>query len=876
MVRTRKSTTGGEPMKDAFLQQMTRHLVETVGWTQLGSRTIVVPTRRAVLFVKECFKNLRREQGLTMPVRLPQMTTLSLFIDDLSPLYKADELLLVTTLYQIYNEVVHMSNTADALPLDQFYGWGRQLVQDFSNMDKACSLVKPESFLSNTVSAHELERLDIDPDIRERLTDLISVRTEDREQRAVKRREFEALWTNLPTIYTRFRERLGQYAYEGARISQLLAEWDTEAVQRKLNNRHFVFAGFNYLVPAEKAVLHKLQDAGQATFYWDYPSHFEANSRAFKWITANAKEFGNALTISDWQPHKPVEVISAASSHAQAQYVHEWLLANHHKGERTAVVICDESALERVIYALPSTEDERFAHINITKGFPLRQTAIFAQVMNYLSLKQNDRVGNETYIDVLHRMETALLPLPEPLNEEAGELVTLSWHELLSREATFQLTAALHRFGQLLETSLATHVTNLRTLRLLLRRYLEGISFPFHGEPLTDIQITGVLETRALDFDNILLLNVEEGIVPNTSADISYIPYYLRKTYGLETHEEAADVYAYNFFRLIRRAKKVTILFAGNESKNGKTVMSRFVRQILQSADFNVSKRILMEPDRLPADAETPAQKLVAGEPVYKLLERLQLSPSALKTYRECQMRFYLRHVLGIPDTQPETMLLSYAEIGTLLHHAMQQLYKKHAPADLPEDSTNEQETILQESFSILFPDKQMAQHSLELAAIRAYMRRTVEYDRQLAITQGLEIIGTEQDYYMSLPLPKIGTVRIGGRIDRIDKVGNTIRIVDYKTGKYNTEYDEQLHIYREAFNHERCTNDARTMTVFYQVSDKDFLHVVEPLPNFTEALTNELTEIMQLTQPVFAPSEQLCRNCPYKNWLCTSSTPHK
>lgn len=867
-------------MTNAFLQQVTRHLVDSVGWSQLGSLTLVVPTRRALLFVKDCFRNLRREKGMTMPVRLPDMTTLSLLIDDLSPLYKADELLLVTTLYQIYNEVVHPDTPAETLSLDLFYGWGKQLVQDFSNIDKACSLVTPEAFLSNTVSARELERLDIDPDIRERLTDLVSVRTDDRELRDSKRREFEALWANLPTIYSRFRERLGQYGSEGARMSKLLADWDTEAVQRKLANRHFVFAGFNYLVPAEKAVLHKLQDADKATFYWDYPDHFDANNRAFKWIIANAREFGNALTVSDWQPHKPVEIISAASSHAQAQYVHEWLLQNHHKGERTAIVICDESALERVIYALPSNDDERFAHINITKGFPLRQTAIFTQVMNYLTLKKNDRVGNETYIDVLRRMKEELLPAPAetPLQSEEEpqeDLVTLPWHALLTREATFQMTASINRFCSLLETALAGYVTNLRTLRLLLRRYLEGITFPFHGEPLTDIQITGVLETRALDFDNILLLNVEEGIVPNTSADLSYIPYYLRKTYGLETHEEAADVYAYNFFRLIRRAQQVTILFTGNESRNGKTVMSRFVRQILNSPDFSVTRRVLIESDRLPVEELSPAEKLVSGEPVYKLLKRLQLSPSALRTYRDCQMRFYLRSVLRIPDVQPTTLVLSPADIGTILHRAMQELYNDHAPADLPEDATTYIEDALTKAFEILFPDKKMAQHALELAAIRAYMQRIIAYDRQLALTQGLTIVGTEQEQYMSVPVPGIGTVRVGGVIDRIDRVGDIVRIVDYKTGEYKKDYDEQLHIYREAYNHERCTTDARMMTVLYQVSDNELLHTVEPQTDFTKTLTDQLLEIMKLTRPTFVISDKTCKYCPYK-LLCTSSTPRK
>lgn len=857
-------------MTNAFLQQMTRHLMETVGWSQLGSLTLVVPSRRAVLFVKDCLRALRDEQGLKMPVRLPEMTTLSLLIDDLSPLYKADELMLVTTLYKVYNEVLHPDNDTDRLPLDMFYGWGRQMVQDFSNIDKAYPLVEPEAFLGNTVAARELEKLDIDPDIRERLTALVAVRQEDKAVADSKRREFEALWTNLPRIFDLFRERLGQYSYEGARISRLLQEWDTENVQRKLAGKMFVFAGFNYLVPAEKAVLHRLQDAGQAQFYWDYPLNFTANSRAFKWIVANAREFGNALTVTDWQPHKPVEIISAASSHAQAQYVHEWLLAHHHKGERTAIVICDESALERVIYALPSTDDERFKHINITKGFPMRQTVVFAKVMNWLMLKQNDRVGDETYSDVLKRMLDWLQPTPtaEEIAPEQEETVSLTWHELLAQESLFQLTTAVNRFRLLLDSSLMPYVTGLRTLRMLLRRYLEGISFPFHGEPLTEIQVTGVLETRAMDFDNILLLNVEEGVVPNTSADLSYIPYYLRKAYGLETHEEAADVYAYNFFRLIRRAKTVTLLFTGSESQTGKTVMSRFVKQIMHSSDFEVTKRILVEPDILPAAAGTPAEKLVTGEPVFRMLKRLQLSPSALGTYRQCQMRFYLQSVLRIPETQPNTLLLSPPDMGTLLHRAMQQLYLHHAPATLPTDSSRWCEEALQEAFAILFPDRNITRHPLELAAIRTYMQRITDYDRQLAQTQGLQILNTEKDYYMPVELPEIGTVRVGGIIDRIDQVGSTVRLVDYKTGAYKKDYDEQLLIYREAYGKQPAT-------VLYMAAAKDLIHAVDPQPDFIDALKTELTEIMNLTQPAFAQNDQPCKYCPYKI-LCTSSTPRK
>lgn len=838
-----------------FLTEVIEHLIAEKKIGNLASTTIVVPTRRAMLFVKDCFRNYMRANGLQEPVQLPQLTTLPQLFDDLSPRYKMDEIQLVCTLYRVYCEVLREQiNRTNDLPLDVFYGWGRQLVQDFSNIDKAYPLVTPEVFLKNTASARELEHLSIDKEVRERLLSLISLRESSIAVAESKRKEFEVIWEQLPLIYERYQTALANYGYEGARMRAVIAHWEDERIQRRVAERQFVFAGFNYLVPVEKRLMHLLQEAGHATFYWDYPENFTANSKAFKWIIANAKEFGNALGVHEWT-QKEVEVICAASSHSQAQFAHEWLLQKHHKGERSAVVICDESALEQVIYALPADmADERFKHINITKGFPLRQTEVYAQLMTKLQEK-----GLAT-IDSL---------MPDIPKVPQGDDVQLTWHELLDIESRFQMRAALMRFKQMLAEGQIPQITTQRMMRLLLRRYLEGISFPFHGEPLADVQVTGVLETRAMDFDNVLLLNVEEGVVPKISADLSYLPYYLRKAYGLQTHEESTDVYAYNFFRLTVRAKKVTMLFTGSESKYNRKSMSRFLRQMMASKDFNITKYILNEANTLD-ESVVPVTRL--NPPTDKTAQAVvYISPSALNTFRTCRMKYYLHYVMGIKEPEETTAILSRADIGTLVHDSMEELYKLYAPADVPEpipfDSLKTLKSI-------------QGDHPMELSAVKSFITKIVQADKELAKNNELKILSMESEAFMDIDLPKV-TFRVGGRIDRVDSLNGVTRIVDYKTGSYKEDYAWQIAIYRDAYM--KTNNEQNVQAVLYICKQKNatdnIKKDVEPSPDFMSDLTDTLAEIQELRtcdisqmqpadilalQAVQTSQDDPCKYCPY------------
>lgn len=831
-----------------FLAHVIEHLIASHGVEHLDRFTMVVPSRRAMLYIKEYIREYLVHQNIRTAVQLPQMTTLNILMDELSPLYKIDEIQAVCTLYKVYVDVLREADDMKHanVPLDRFYGWGRQLVIDFSNIDKACTLASSEAILDHTAAARELEELHLDPDVYERLMALVSNHPQASSDDS-RKREFEVLWQQLPKIYSRFREALGNFGYEGARMESLLRHWNDERIQAQLRGRLFVFAGFNYLVPAEKAFMHRLQDAGQALFYWDYPTGFDANNKAFYWIKKNADEFGrNECTPQAWQP-KEVEAVSTASAHAQAQYVHEWLLANHHKGERTAVVICDESALEQVVYALPTDdpndEQRRFERINITKGFPMRQTDVFANVMKQLT------ESNEIDIE-------SLKPTIEPVSE--GELLTLTWHQMLDYESRFQMRAALTRFECLLHDGIIPPIANTRTLQLLLRRYLEGISFPFHGEPLADVQVTGVLETRAMDFDNVLLLNVEEGVVPNVSADLSYIPYYLRKAYGLETHEEATDVYAYNFFRLTYRAKKVTMLFTGSETGKDKKTMSRFLRQMMVSDNYRIVKRRLKEDNTL-------AGKPVAIDqlPSYSARKDVRVSPSSVNDFRTCPMKYHLKRVLGVQELREENALLGHDQIGTLVHNSLKYLYDHYSsPAAIPADIPWQDIAPLNEVGD---------NHPLEMEVIQQYIAGIVALDKELARTQQLAINAHEQWTELRLNVPEIGEVRVGGFIDRIDTVNGVTRIIDYKTGsKIKDDYEWQILIYTAALKQERGIDAQPVIYLAKETVLKDKLHAmhqIAPIPDFEKELATVIHDMLTYDKPEMAPEkdkDKTCKFCPY------------
>ena len=892
---------------NSFLQQTAQDIVNHYTWEGLRDVTLVFPSRRAGLVLKNELKQLQRAQH-PAPVFLPTITTLSELFDALSPLQQEDELRIICRLFRIYKEV-----TGEQITLDLFYGWGQQIISDFNNIDKAVPQNEVKAFFDNTIAARELEQVKLDEEISVRLKDLLrqSCASKEYNEESIQSK-YDALWRNLYTIYLRLNEQLLSEGkgYEGARMRAALEhiktlpnpplkggeikspfKGDLEGLVGGANSS-YCFIGFNYLLRVEKELMRWFKDHRNGRFYWDYVEDFQTNTKAFAFVQQHIRDLGNAAEPMPWKEPKEIEVVATTTGNAQAQFVAPWLQTHYTKqGERTAVVICDEGMLEPVIYALPALslgnqeqgdESQEPAPINITKGFPLANTKVYAQVMQALEqLTQQQKAKPCTHEEVLAVLDSLLQTLDErqpntgdagvsPAVEEVrspgrttdttgdegvppaeksssfGDLDTPStrktnWHTLLLRESVYQLRCAINRFRQLTSDPLLREaITFLPLLRNLLVHFLSGISLPFNGEPITDIQVMGVLETRMLDFDNLLLLNVEEGVVPQQQADLSFIPYYLRKSYHMPTKDEGATVYAYNFFRLMARAKHVTLLFSEAETAMGRKTMSRFIMQMMVNPNhFTVRKLSLNEAKNTYSD-NSESNLISPSSCVLHPSSFTSLSPSAINTYIECRRKFYWQYVERLRQVEPDTLIFASNTLGTIVHQVMEDLYKPRLNKPLNPDwleQTANDNALLIEALRQAYNEVNekngveyhFDRHPMENIVMIEFVKNILRRDKQDAQAHGLTILLSEKKHYFPLD-----GVRIGGTIDRMDKVGNRVRIVDYKTGAYDAKrlettwedlfkspdsrYVLQTLIYSEAALHKDDDKQSTTLVSLHEV----------------------------------------------------------
>ena len=771
-------------MNKTFLQQVTDQLLSQFSWKGLKDITIVFPMHRAGLFIKQALEQRMTQEGVSFPVLLPEMLTIDELADKYSTLRPEEEIRAVCRLYTCYRE-----KTTTRLDIDSFYGWGLQLLKDFSAADMA--LLDSEKLIRHVAEAGEIDSSGVDKDVAERLNKLLG---QDGEHGSV-RKYYQDLWKQLPDIYTAFRtsQEADGFGTRGAITRQVVENFD--ALVNDAEGKTFAFVGFNYLLKAEYTLMERFQQRGQAIFFWDYDPTFDVDEKVYGFIQTYMRKFPNALIQPNETDKKPeLNIVACQSSEAQAQYVHNWLQKYHHSGDKTAVVITDESMLEQVVYALP--EGEQFQKANITKGYPLKETRIYAAVTEWLNQPENENPDCITLLgDLIETMAKRFMP--QQCAEEEN------WHDILSIEAYYQTMTQLRKLKTLLEEqeNVRSLVQKPKTLRNLVKRTLENVLIPFHGEPITDIQIIGVLETRLLNFDNILIINVEEGVVPGTGHDNSFIPYDIRRIHQMQTREEESKIYAYNFFRLLRRSKHVTMTFSDAFTQDGKKSMSRFLMQLLTTPTYAQQ----INTYRLVERAERNIAKYQDREILAEI--PTSLSPSAISDFIECEREFYLKHVLKIQEPEQTSDMYQPHTFGTLVHDTLEQVYQTIAKTckrsnthliitqkdiqtflDTPENlktALNAAYKNAEKSYRLHHPECETtpyisAKHEPENTVILEMVTRVLQRDIE---TTPLTIVGTEK---------WVEQDGLHGRIDRLDIIKengrNHLRILDYKTGGYDKE----------------------------------------------------------------------------------------
>ena len=757
----------------SFLEHVAEDLLSRYG-TNLSRLAVVFPNKRASLFLNE---HLARLAG--KPIWSPAYITISDLFRSHSSLQVADPILLVCELHKVFTACTGIDET-----LDHFYGWGQLLLSDFDDLDK--NMAPADKVLANLRDIHELDDTSyLTPEQSEMIKRFFSNFT-DKHNSELKER-FLRLWSKIGDIYHQFNAQLAQkqLAYEGALYRKVATD---ENIEFEYNT--YVFIGFNLLQQVEQTLFRRLEQQGKALFYQD----------------------------TDEIPPHHINYISAPTENIQARYISEWLTSERiMDGRRTAIVLCNEGLLQTVIHCLPENVDK----INITTGYPLSQTSIASlvntlinmQVHGYSPRKQSfarrwvESIKRHPYASIIPGdfadiRYTEIQPLLHWLINIVQTIATSKSPIIdspLDTESLFRMYTLLNRLCGLVDSGVLR--VDIITLQRLLCQLISSTSIPFHGEPAEGIQVMGVLETRNLDFDHVLLLSCNEGNMPRGVNDTSFIPYALRKAYGLTTVDYKVAIYEHYFHRLLQRASDVTILY-NNATSDGKTAeMSRFMLQLMVDNKIPITYQTLKAGQTPQLHTPKSIEKtpdVIAQMQKRFAKERGGISPTAINSYLRCQLRFFYRYVCEIaePDNT-EDELIDNRLFGNIFHKAAQFVYERFGSKPinsmmlddiLKETVTIERcvdEAIKQELFNINDSSRPLPPlDGLQLInreVIIKYVRQLLEVDRRFT---PFRILGLE------LPVKtQVGNLQVSGIIDRLDSIidpqtgKDHIRVIDYKTG---------------------------------------------------------------------------------------------
>lgn len=858
-----------------FLEQVAEDILKRFGYN-LSHTVIVFPNKRAGIFFDEHL--FKMQQG--KPLWAPKYISINELFDSLCPLKADDPIDTICMLHRIcqkrINEDFRQKNKKEEMSLDFFYSWGQLLIADFNNIDK--NLVDAKHLFSNIKECKKLEDLDLDKEILNNLRTLFNSKEKGRSK---LQKEFDNLWDNLYDIYTELNKQMfmKNQGYQGARNRLVIERLHDGKITLPSQYDHYAFVGFNILLQTEHELFKIIKEQGKGFFYWDYDKFFMTSDSPIKFgqrLKKNMENFPNSLPeiFFDNIKDQKIDFVSASSDNAQARYTAEWIKKNLTTEEerRTAIILCDENLLQSVLYSLPSAEEVRegktVKEVNVTKGFPLSNTPAYSSVVKFFETNKTDYQDNVILMDLLIKTlhEKASFKLEKNDNE--------SWLGNLYAESYYQCYTTAIRLKNLVEDK--TLQVKRETLENLFLQILHSDSIPFKGEPATGLQIMGMLETRNLDFEEILMLSVNEGNIPKQSANHSFIPYDVRRAFHLTTDKDESEVYAYNFFRLLQRTHHITYVYSNAVTKGSdQKEMSRFLRQLQLATQLKIQLYTLKEQSE---NKETISPGIPANQVVNIMKDVSTISPSAMETYMLCPMKYYFEHIIGLKQPTNATDILEANTFGSIYHELMELAYKLMIQDKQPDEkgypvSTKEiqklytniplQGKLLNEAFLIVSatdyntyylksktdiseyltktlqshdtiniksdknvkieniiaamkkePSLQLykpREHPIEYNVLLTYFKSQLKYDMG---AMDLHIIELETRHNIN-----INGTETGGIIDRLDIVTidktPTLRVVDYKTGKYK-EDKIQLKNWEQIFNKQENTKHYIFQTFLY------------------------------------------------------------
>ena len=946
-----------------FLKDIAHYLYSTYD-EELTDCCLVFPNQRAGLFFKKYLSEL-----VVKPVWSPQILTISDLMSELSDLSVADDLFMLFELYDIY-----CTEKKSKESFDSFYFWGEILLSDFDDIDKY--LVNAADLFRNIAALRSIE--EEFNYLSEEQVKIIQRfwQSFDPAGPEEHKKEFLNTWEILYKIYSGLKDSLisKKLGYEGMVYRRVTDLIDQDNLPSLSFNRIF-FIGFNALNECEIKLFRHYKKQGRAFFFWDFDDYYYQNKdhEAGRFIRKNLKEFGmveNNISHNNLLNDKDIQIISVPSEVGQARILPDVLAGFSDTSPETAIILADEKLLLPVMHSLP----ESIREFNITMGYSVQETQLYSLIGHIIRLQENARENEDgswkfysqdvmailNHPSVNHGYEVDFRKIVELIKDQnlifvnenllkehpvlrsfftrvkdQGDILRylLNILEEIARRSTsqenqmqaleneiiFQLFIRIKRLDEILQGRKVEF--RITTLYRLIRKILMNTNIPFSGEPLTGLQIMGVLETRVLDFRNLVLISMNEGIFPKSPVRHSFIPHNLRWGFNLPTIEHHDSIYSYYFYRLIQRAEKIVLVFNSKSEGLNSGEQSRFLHQLTLSKAFTVKEKIIAY--NIQANPERPITVIKDNVIMGRLGEFIKgvpggkyLSPRALNMYLDCSLRFYFNFIADLEEPEELKEETDPLLFGLLLHYAVNNLYEPFGTEMISTDLlkglllNNERVKLsVRHAFKEVYQlpgDPDIVKIEGSNAIIRDILEKYLGeiIGRDIHYTP-FSIIDMEKKIKIGLPvINETGSFEaaIGGKIDRIDFVANEIRILDYKTGRVERKIESvsglfdrnnknrhgevfQVMLYAKLIHTSRPELTASIVPGLYPImeinQDNFDYHIIIGPPNkketlgdfriindeFTEKLTETVGEIFNPSIP-FHPTEIIdrCRYCPYRN----------
>ncbi|TYB74088.1 PD-(D/E)XK nuclease family protein [Bizionia saleffrena] len=787
--------------------------------------TFILPSKRAGVFLRQELSTL-----VEKTIFSPKIISIEEFVEELAELKTITN---TELLFEFYNSYLELTPRREREAFESFSKWAQILLQDFNEIDRY--LIPQKEIFDYLSAIKKLDHWSLEPEKTEFVSNYLK------------------FWDKLKVYYNHFNTSLmaRKSGYQGLVYREAANNIDAYCAANP--NKSHIFLGFNALNTAEETIIQKLLDSTMAEIFWDIDTSFLENpihdaalftrkhkknwpyfkSHPFNWVTENYKKENNITLYG-----VPKNIGQAKTVGA----ILDTIIIENPELKSTAVVLGDENLLIPILNSIPKKIDA----LNITMGFPLQsiplaslfellftihkkgqQTFYYKDVISVLShqfikpLFENDdnneaskiieaiKINNLVYLSLEDLKTYSSNPLTTLLfsnwqnnSQQAisncfNIITTIKEHlsenksnNLLSLEHLFRFNTLFNELYRLNESY--NHIKDISALYSIYNELLSSETLDFKGEPLQGLQVMGMLESRVLDFETVILTSVNEGILPSGKSNNSFIPFDVKIENNLPTYKEKDAVYTYHFYRLLQRAKNIYILYNTEPDALTGGEKSRFINQ-LQLENIHQIKHHIVVP-QVPTLDISLKEVLKTDSAIVKLKEVAKngFSPSSLTSYMRNPLAFYYQKLLGIKDLEDVEETVAANTLGTVVHDTLEALYEPFINVLLTVDNIKEMKSKIEDLITHFFKkqykdgDLTKGKNLIIFEIAKRYVLNFLNIEiKDLKQGNTIKIIALEQKSDIPIDIPELGfKVALRGTVDRVDEYNGVTRIIDYKTGK--------------------------------------------------------------------------------------------